>query len=168
MSPDEAALRRDLAAAAFIVGERRGRWALRGIAFPHVLFFVAAPARPGGPAGFLLRSECRGYSGIAPTSQLWHGGNDAPLPMANRPRSGGDVLRAFSDWQLCLYHPIDRLAAGHWPAGQFGEKRWTPGKTITFLMETVHGLLHCSDYTHADLPAAALDVPAAFVGRHPV
>jgi hypothetical protein len=164
VSPDEAALLRDLASGAFKLGECRGNWACRGIAFPHVLFFVAAPARPGGPAGFLLRSECRGYSGVAPTSQLWHGGNDEPLALAHRPRGGNGVLAAFSDWNPCLYHPIDRLAAAHWAADQFGEKRWTPDKTITFLLETVYGLLHCSDYTGADLPPAALDVPKAFVG----
>jgi hypothetical protein len=131
VSPDEAALRRDLASGAFKLGECRGNWACRGIEFPHVLFFVAAPGRPAGPAGFLLRSECRGYSGVAPTSQLWHGGNNAALVLAHRPQGKNGVLMAFSDWNPCLYHPVDRLAAGHWSTDQFREQRWTPDKTIS-------------------------------------
>lgn len=168
MPPDEAALRRDLTALDFSLGMRRGKWSLRGLAFPYVLFFIAAPPRPRGPAGFLLRSECRGYSGIAPTSQLWHGGNNAPLVLAHRPQGKNGVLVAFSDWNPCLYHPIDRLAAAHWSADQFQEKRWTPDKTITFLLETVHGLLDCTDYTGADLPEAPLELPPEFVGEDPV
>jgi len=44
---------------------------------------------------------------------------------------------AFSSWGQCLYHPVDRLARDHWP-GQYPELVWTPEKTITFLLETVH------------------------------
>ncbi len=163
-SSDEEALRRDLFGCAFRLGERRGKWALRGIYFPYVLCFVAAPPRPRGPVGILLRSECKGYSGVAPTSQLWHGGHNIALPVANRPRSGSSVLVAFSDWNPCLYHPIDRLASQHWAADQFVEQRWTPDRTITFLLETVHGILNRTDYSGADLPATALDVPKAFMG----
>ena len=165
MGPNEEALRRDLEAAEFKIGERRGKWLLKGICFPHALFFIAAAPRPNSPDGFLLRSECTGYSGTAPTSQLWHGGNDAPLALVHRPQSGQAIMVAFSDWGQCLYHPVDRQARDHWPT-QFAEQKWTPDKTVTFLLETVYGLFHGSDYSHADLPAKALDVPAAFVGKH--
>lgn len=165
MSPDEQALGRDLSAPAFRLGARRGKWTLKGLCFPYALFFIAAPPRARGPAGFLLRSECRGYSGIAPTSQLWHGGKDTPLEAGDRPHNGQNVMVPFSTWGQCLYHPIDRLARDHWP-GKFEDQKWTPDKTITFLLEIVHGLLHSSDYTHADLPPTALDVPASFMGGH--
>jgi hypothetical protein len=165
MEADERALRRDLAAPAFKIRERRGKWLLKGIKFPHVLFFIAAPARPGGPAGFLLRSDCTGYSGIAPISQLWHGANNAPLAEGHRPRNTqGGVLLPFCSWGLCLYHPIDRLARDHgkW-ATTHPDLLWTPQKEITFLLETVHAILHSSDYAGADLPASALELPAELV-----
>jgi hypothetical protein len=163
MKPDEEALRRDLNEPAFRVGEHRGKWALKGVCFPYALFFVAAAPRATGPGGFLLRSECAGYSGTAPTSQLWHGGKDAALDLAHRPHSAQGVMPAFSSWGECLYHPVDRRACDHWP-GQFAEQKWTPDKTITFLLETVHELLFSPQYSHASFPAEALTVPTAFVG----
>jgi hypothetical protein len=165
MRPDEAALRRDLASPAFRVGERRGRWRACGVSFPFVLFFVAAPPRPGGPASFLLRSECTGYSATAPNSQLWHGGENKPLEERHRPRNKqGAVLTAFSGWGACLYHPIDRLARSHWP-NRYPDMLWTADKDITFLLETVHGILDCSEYAGADLPAAATQLPPEFVAH---
>jgi hypothetical protein len=166
MDADERALRRDLTASVFKVGERRGKWLLKGIKFPHVLFFIAAPARPGGPSGFLLRSECTGYSGIAPTSQLWHGGDNAPLAEGHRPKSRqGGVLLPFCSWGQSLYHPIDRVARDHnnW-ATTYPALLWMPNKDITFLLETVHAILNSSDYAGADLPASALELPPQPVG----
>lgn len=169
MKPDEEALRRDLAAPTFKVGERRGKWALRGLRSPSpadgslvALLFVAAATRPGGPAGFLLRSECSGYSGSAPTSQLWDGRNDTALDVNHRPKTAQGVMLAFSTWGQCLYHPIDRLARAHWPDAH-KELVWTPDKDITFLLETVYELVNGSDYVGADLPDGALKVPASFV-----
>lgn len=165
MEADERALLRDLAAPAFKIGERRGRWLLKGVKFPHALFFIAAPARPAGPTGFLLRSECTGYSGIAPTSQLWHGSDNTPLAESHRPKNAqGTVLPAFCSWGQCLYHPVDRLARGHgsW-ATTYPGLLWTPEKEITFLLETVHDILRSSDYAGADLPAAALELPPQFM-----
>src|SRR5438477_1271630 len=118
MAPDQDALFRDIAAPSFAVAVRRGKWAFKGFKYPHALFFIAAAPRVGGPPGFLLRSDCSGYSGIAPTSLLWHGGLNAALDPAHRPRdAGGGVILAFCPWGQCLYHPIDRLAATHnnWP-----------------------------------------------------
>jgi hypothetical protein len=160
MRPDEEALRHDLQSLAFRIGERRDRWKLKGLKFPFVFFFVAARNVPNGPPGFLLRSDCSGYPGTAPTSQLWHGSLDAPLGAQFRPKSNQGVIEAFKDWQHCLYHPIDRIAQEHnnWTR-DFPELRWQPEKGITFLLETVYGLLHCSEYVAATLPTEALNVP---------
>ena len=165
MGPDQNALLRDVASPTFKVGVRRGRWALLGVKFPFAMFFVAAPVRLGGPTGFLLRSDCSGYPATAPNSQLWHGRDNQPLADAHRPknRQGGTMI-SFSTWGACLYHPIDRLARSHWP-GQHGELCWATGKTIVFLLETVHGILDSTEYTGANLPAAALELPPEFVGR---
>lgn len=164
MRPDEEALKHDLSSLAFRIGERREKWKLKGINFPFVLFFVSARTVPNGPTGFLLRSECTGYSGVPPTSQLWDGALDRPLKAENRPRTKQGVVEPFKDWGNCLYHPIDRLARDHgsWKR-DFPEKFWTPEKDITFLLETVYELLHSSDYVVATLPAEALKVPPSFV-----
>jgi len=61
MRPDQQALWEDLRSPTFRVGERKGRWALKGLRFPHVLCFVEAAQVAGGPSGFLLRTECSGY-----------------------------------------------------------------------------------------------------------
>lgn len=164
MGPDHNALMRDLASPTFKVGERRGRWAVIGIRFPMAMFFVAAPVRPGGPTGFLLRSDCSGYPATAPTSQLWHGRDNQPLADAHRPKSKqGGTMVSFTQWSTpCLYHPVDRLARSHWP-GKYQELCWTADKTIVFLLETVHGLLESTEYSGASLPAAALELPQEFV-----
>lgn len=167
MDIDEQALQRDLAGLPFSIGERRGKWALLGCRFPYVLFFIAAAPRNGGPPGFLLRSECTGYRAAAPTSQLWHGGADQALPQANRPKKAAGVITAFQDWASpCLYHPIDRLARPHWP-NQYADMAWSPDKEITFLLETVYGLVQSAEYVGADLPEAALAMPASFMAVHP-
>ena len=97
MRPDEEALRADFQLPEFRIGQRRGRWLLKGIAFPYVLFFVAAAPRPQGPAGFLLRSQCQGYRAQGPTSQLWHGRANAELPAQQRPQTLHGVMDVFKD-----------------------------------------------------------------------
>lgn len=165
MGPDQNALMRDLASPTFKVGVRRGRWALLGVKFPLAMFFVAAPARFGGPTGFLLRSDCAGYPATAPTSQLWHGRDNQPLADTHRPKNRQSrTMISFSTWAACLYHPIDRLARSHWP-GQHEELCWTADKTIVFLLETVHGILDSTDYAGANFPATALELPPEFVDR---
>lgn len=168
MRPDEEALRHDFTLLPFRVGVRRKKWELRGIRFPFAIFFVAAAPIPSGPGGFLLRSECTGYAGTPPTSQLWHGARDVALPIECRPKCAQGVMEAFKDWQQCLYHPIDRVARQHHPnwEREFPEKLWTPQKDITFLLETVHDLLHSSEYVGASLPIEALNVPSSFVDIH--
>lgn len=162
MEPDEEALRRDLNGLPFRIGAAKGKWTLRGLRFPHAYFFITAAMRPGGPPGFLMRSDCKGYSAIAPTSQLWHGGNDNVLDQAHRPRADNDVMPAFKNWGNCLYHPIDRLARSHFLSSDEG-MIWTPDKDITFLLETVHGLVHSAAYTGANLPDAALAMPTSLL-----
>ncbi len=164
MAPDEKALRADLDSLRFKNGVERGKWELKGIDFPYALFYISAANILDAPKGFLLRSECSGYRATAPTSQLWHGKLDAALEEVNRPRTSQGVMECFSNWNPCLYHPIDRIGATHWPNDHL-DQRWTPDRDITFLLETVYGFFHRSDYVGATLPAEALEVPASYLGK---
>lgn len=161
MELDEKALRADLESTTVRLGIKRKKWRVEGIVFPHVLFYIAAAPVPGGPTGFLLLSECRGYPGIAPTSQLWHGGNDGPLAKQHRPN-----VIAFSDHNSGLYLPIDRLNRNHsdWET-KHADMLWKPTMKIDVLLETVYDLLNCADYPGAVLPADALNVPERFVAK---
>ncbi len=162
MAPDERALREDLASIRFRIGASKGRWELKGIDFPNALFFIRAKPLPDNPLGFLLRAECTGYRATAPTSQLWHGELDAALPEANRPRIPAGLMECFSSWGSCLYHPIDRLGATHWPNDHM-DLRWNSDSDIMSLLETVYGFLNRSDYVGASLPVEALKVPDRFM-----
>jgi len=165
MDPDQQALIRDLRSTTFRLGEHRSKWKLLGLSFPYLLFFVSAPPRPVGPPGFLLRSECKGYSATPPTSQLWDGSRNLPLAEPLRPKNQqGGVMEPFKSWGNCLYHPIDRLARDHnnWVT-LHPDKIWTPQRKIAFLLETVYDLLHCSEYSGAVLSEETLEVPKDYV-----
>lgn len=158
MGLDEAALRRDLEAAAFRLGERRGRWRCALLRFPILFLEVAAPPRENSPDKFLLRLNVEGYPGIGPTGELWHGQRDKALTVAERPRGPNGVLLAFQQWgPPCVYHPIDRLARDHWP-NQFDELAWGPDSDITTYLEVVHAILEDPDYLGASISEGALDL----------
>lgn len=164
VAPDELALLEDLEGVAFKVGERRGKWRLVRLEFPIAYFQVAAPPRAGSPSWYLLRTDCRGYRGEAPTAQLWNGMLGKPLPEGQRPRDArGAVLPAFSSWKACLYHPIDRMARSHWPNNAHADLAWAPGRDIVFFLEVVHAILDDSAYVGSSAPADAHELPAPAV-----
>jgi hypothetical protein len=166
MAPDEEALRADLASRKFEVGELRRKWVLVHLAFP-IAFFRVRPAHvQDGPQWFLLRTDCAGYRGQAPTAQLWNGISNGALPLEERPHGRNGVLVAFSQWKPCLYHPIDRMAREHWP-NQHADLAWGPGKDITFFLETVYGLLHDPQYLVAKAKTAAAFLPIEALEKHP-
>lgn len=154
MTPDHQALVADLQSAEFKLGEKRGKWRLICVEFPVGYFTIAAPKRVQGPHGFLLRGDFKNYPALAPISQLWDGRCDAALKLEERPMGATGVLPAFSAWNACLYHPIDRLARDHWP-GQFDELAWKRDSNIVTLLEVVHDLINNPDYLVSTAPDAA-------------
>lgn len=167
MGPDEEALRADLNSCGHRVGERRGKWQFVKLEFPVLYLRVRASTRAAGPPWFLLRIDCQGYPGAAPTAQLWDGQRGCAVPLEQRPHGRNGVLIAFSQWQACLYHPIDRMARMHWP-NQYPELAWSAGKDITFFLETVHGLLNDPQYLTAKAGAAAAYLLGEPVAADPV
>lgn len=156
MSPDEKALRADLARAPFRVGAAEKRWALVAISWPHVLISVCA--RDG--RAFVLRFDCGGYPAIPPTSGLWDCRRNAILATSAWPRSKGGRLGAVfrPDWKggSALYLPCDRESIpGHdnW-RNEMPSKIWKPSIGLVQYLELVHELLNSADY-QTPLSAAA-------------
>ena len=158
MQRDEAALRVDLAGAAFKLGVYRGKWEFVRVRFPFVWFRIPKPPLTPGPPFFLLRVDASNYPGPL-TAQLWDARSDAALAPGLRPHGSAGLLEAFSNWAACLYHPIDRMARGHWP-NQFADLAWKPGDDITRFLETVHALIHDPAYLQSTAPAEAAQLPA--------
>jgi hypothetical protein len=148
MSPDERALRADLARANFRLGEAEKRWCLLGITWPHALIAVTAKDL----RSYALRFNCSGYPSNPPTAGPWDVQRNAILTGNMWPCSRGGRLGAVfrHDWKggSALYLPCDRESiAGHdcWRT-QMPSKIWRPSAGIVQYLELVHELLNSSDY----------------------
>lgn len=155
-TPDERALRADVARPAFRLAEAEKRWRLIKIGWPYV--FIEVVAQDG--RYFPLRFNCSGYPEAAPTAGPWDLEADAVLPFNRWPgNKGGRVKTVFrTDWKdgTALYLPCDRVSReGHdnW-RNELPSKLWRPSAGIQQYMELVHELLNCSDYS-APVGAAA-------------
>jgi hypothetical protein len=166
MTPDHQALVADIEGVEFKLGAIRGKWRLETLKFPFAFVAIRAPKRDQGPARFLLRIDCTNYPTLAPTSQLWDGRTDTALRLEERPMGKAGVLVAFSGWNACLYHPIDRVAREHWP-NQFSELAWKKGSNIVTLLEIVHDLLNDPEYMVATAPNAAATLRSRVVEASP-
>jgi hypothetical protein len=147
-APDERALRKDVAKAAFRLAQAEGRWRMVAIAWPVLLVAVVA----GDGTEFGLRLDCYGYPSAAPTGRLWDLSSNAALAIGQWPGSkGGRVKAVFRpDWKdgTALYLPCDRVSReGHdnWRV-EAPTMIWNPSRGITQYLEIVHELLNCGDY----------------------
>jgi hypothetical protein len=166
MMPDEAAVAADLGSFWFRKGEHAGKWRLIGHHHPELFIAVAAAPRPASPEWFLFRLDVMGFRVMGPTGQLWHGGEDRPYMTDERPKSGPNPMIYFSEFGPCLYHPLDRLAfaGGHW-ANEYLDVRWQPTDHLTRYLETLHGLLHDSEYTGSRILDGTISLPPRLVAR---
>jgi predicted secreted protein len=147
-SPDERALRADLAKANFRLGQAEGRWRLIEVEWPHAL--IAVTAKDGRE--FILRFNCSDYPQAPPTAGPWDADKNSMLAADRWPRSnGGRVGAVFNTgWKSgsALYLPCDRESiAGHdnWRT-ELPSKVWRPSDGIVQYLELVYDLLHCRDY----------------------
>lgn len=147
MTLDRASFERDVAAAPFLEGVARGRWALVTVNWPFALFEVTA--RDG--ATVHLRMQLGGYPAALPTGGLWDPQSDAVLGADRWPKGDGVFSSVFRrDWQQgrALYFPLDRVSLqGHhdWPAN-YPHLRWRPELGIVQYLAEAHRLLNSRGY----------------------
>jgi hypothetical protein len=147
VTPDRAALERDLAAPPFLEGVARGRWTGLQLIWPHAFFAVAAR----GGKTFTLRLDLQGYPQLPPTGGLWDSARSAPPAAAEWPRGDDAFMSVFRrDWHegRALYFPLDRVSRqGHhdWPACH-PHMVWNPSKGLVQHLEVVHRYLNSRGY----------------------
>lgn len=147
MSPDEQALRVDLASARFLSGEDRNRWQFKQLLWPYA--FVNVFARDSRE--FTLRLNCTGFPTSPPTGTFWDIPTNARLPFDKWPKGGERIGLALKpEWKNgdALYIPCDRESfAGHdgW-VSQYPQLIWKPLRGISHYLEVVHELLQSRDY----------------------
>jgi hypothetical protein len=152
MRLDEAALRRDLAGAPFLLGERDGRWRFDKIEWPYVFIAVTAVPRPGAPSEYLFRFECAGYPRVAATASLWDKATSTLPSVAQWPNGRLRVPSVFRpDWKsgTALYLPCDRVSIeGHdaWRT-RHPSQCWSEQLGINRYLEVLSELLNSGDYS---------------------
>lgn len=152
LPPDRAILEKDLAGAAYRLGELSGRWRLVKLAWPYAYIAITASHRDGAPADYGFRFDCTGYPSQPPSAQPWDCVTDAPLPAPRWPGGRSVVADVFRpDWEQgrALYHPCDRITITTHPdwRHQHPNRLWRPERGITFFLEQLHDLLHSPLYT---------------------
>lgn len=156
MAPDQRIVTEHLQTPEFRSGVADGIWGhieVEQVPWPHVLLWIAAPARKDAPDRFHVRLDCTGYPTDAPTGNLVDPCSWGPLDAARRPkgRTGSRFARVMrTDWEggRAFYHPFDRRAAkSHpdWPKAM-PRKLWTPAHTLTSWLEEFYALFQSDDY----------------------
>jgi hypothetical protein len=158
--PDQRLFEHDLSSAEFRIGAEKRRWGVSAaevlptnLAWPNVILWIAAAARPNSPDLFHILLDAAGYRNASPTGMFWDPNTKATLDLAKRPKGtpNSRVAKVFrTDWNsgTAFYHPYDRVAAqGHaeWPKEQ-PHLIWTPDHTIVDFLEEFHSLLNSGDY----------------------
>lgn len=150
MTDDERALRADLAAGPFRLGQARGKWHLLEVEWPYAYIAVAADRRENAPGEFAFRFLCSGYRRQAPTAAPVDPTSRQPLAPARWPGGTDRVALAFNpNWRAdAIYVGLDGTALiGHEPwRTQFPGQCWTENHTIVAYLELLYGLLHSPSY----------------------
>jgi hypothetical protein len=158
--PDQRLFYDDLRSVAFRTGVLNGRWGQpaspllpEDMAWPLVIFWIAAARRDNSPDCFFVRLDAAGYRSVPPTGTFWDPATKGTLEFAMRPKGkpNSRVAKVFrTDWEggRAFYYPYDRVAAqSHqgWTSEQ-PNLVWTPNHTIVDYLTEVHGLLNSGDY----------------------
>ncbi|HET6875681.1 MAG TPA: hypothetical protein VFH70_12920 [Acidimicrobiales bacterium] len=152
LGPDERAVRAHLDSGAFLAGVAAGHWSVVGVEWPYVTVMMSAAPREAAPAGYAVRFELNGYPTIVPTGCIWDITRNEPLAAALRPK-GAEVGMLFrvDGWAAApnaMYAPWDRLAiADHanWLTDA-PHLAWHAGRTLTFILNELHRILHADAY----------------------
>ncbi len=157
--PDQRAFEADIEGGAYQIGMANGQWGRAepalvpaSLAWPLVIFWVAAAPRPNAPDRFYVKLDCAHYPSQAQTGNFWDPMTAGMLAGEKRPKGTGQVAMVFrTDWEggKAFYHPYDRVAAashGDW-AARYPRRIWSNKHTIVDLLSELHDLLHSHEYT---------------------
>jgi hypothetical protein len=157
--PDQRAFLTDTENGTFRIGVAEGIWGFADksllppdLSWPRVVLWVAAEARNNSPDRFYICLDCQNYPMEPPTGNFWDIETKGPLVPAKRPKGKGNVAKVFrTDWEQgrAFYHPYDRFASNshsNWKQ-KYPHLIWGRKHTIVDLLDVIHHLLNCSDYT---------------------
>ena len=126
--------------------------------FPLLMIVVSVPTGQTTLAEYFFRFELSGFPGVAPAAFLWDVEVNAPLQRTKRPGWSRRVTEAFKEWQPPhhpVYRPWERTSGAHhnW-AQSFPQLAWNPSRTLSFVLEDLHGLLTSQRLTSSSGTAA--------------
>ena len=146
MIEDPAAIRvaADLVRADLLAGVENGRWRILKLAFPYLDVAISATEPDGGPSEYVIRFELSNFPALAPLARIWNVQTDQPLAVEKRPKGGKKLTLTFQKWgEDTIYRPWDRLTGPHNPnAPNLSHLAWHSGRTLTFALEDLHGILN--------------------------
>ncbi|MFL6728209.1 MAG: hypothetical protein ACJ8FS_17090 [Sphingomicrobium sp.] len=133
----------------FVSGVEKGRWRLANQAFPVLDIAIAATEPNGEKKEYLFRFELTNYPAQAPMVRIWDADANAPLAREKRPQGNGRVALAFQVWGSdTVYRPWDRCTGPHnGNADRLAHLAWRSDRTLTFILEDLHGILNLNART---------------------
>jgi hypothetical protein len=133
----------------FVSGVEKARWRLANQAFPVLDIAVSATEPNGDETEYLFRFELTNYPAQAPMVRIWDPDTNGPLAKEKRPQGNTRVTLAFQLWGSdTVYRPWDRCTGPHNDnAARLPNSAWRIDRTLTFILEDLHGILNLNART---------------------
>lgn len=145
---DQLTLEAHLSKTCFECGVEEGRWKVLDYAFPYLIVEVFGLSLLGTTHSMIFQLTCDGFPALGPFIQHWDVEAKArPAPLGHE-QAAPSVVDALKEWSEQgniyggLYRPWQRGAAAHngWAAKR-PDLAWHRGRTLTFIMEQLYGLV---------------------------
>ena len=148
--PAAARVAAELTRPEFAEGEERGRWRVVANDFPRLDIVIAGTEPDGTASEYGFRFELTNFPGTAPMVRIWDFGKDEPLHKDLRPKGNRRIEKAFQQWgDDTVYRPWDRRTGPHISnAASMQHLAWRVDRTLTFILEDLHGILNLNARAH--------------------
>ena len=148
--PAAARVAAELARPEFVQGEEKGRWRVVASDFPRLDIVIAATEPDGTASEYGFRFELTNFPGTAPMVRIWDIGKDEPLHKDLRPKGNRRIEKTFQQWgDDTVYRPWDRRTGPHISnAANMQHLAWRVDRTLTFILEDLHGILNLNARAH--------------------